>query len=73
MLPHLLSLIKTLPVLAYRDDSIADQVSDLIVIAQKLGMQAAAQYLATELNQHRMWHGPKPLPPEQQKGEVQCA
>jgi hypothetical protein len=70
MQPHLLSLVKALPVLADRDDSIAAQVADLIIIAQKLGMQSAAQYLATELNHHRMWHGPKPLHPEQQKGEV---
>lgn len=70
MQPHLLSLVKALPVLADRDDSIAAQVADLIIIAQKLGMQSAAQYLATELAHHRMWHGPKPLHPEQQTGEV---
>jgi LmbE family N-acetylglucosaminyl deacetylase len=67
---QLRSLVSALPTFPDRMDDVFQQVSDLVEIAQKLGMTGAANYLTTDLNYFRKWHGPKPMHPEQRSGEV---
>lgn len=67
---RLQSLVNALPQLPDRSDSAFEQVTDLVVIAQKLGMLDAIVYLNEKLDFTRKWYGPKPLHPEQQSGEI---
>ena len=67
---QLKSLLEAIPELPAREDSALLQVQDLVLVAKKLGMPAAAEYLTRQLAEHNRWYGPKPLHPEQEPGEV---
>lgn len=64
------SLVNALPYLPERTDSCFEQITDLVQIAEKLGMCEAVKFLNDKLDFYRKWYGPKSLHPEQQSGEI---
>lgn len=67
---RLRSLVNALPMLPARTDGGIEQLSDLILIAEKLGMVAIVDHLKNQIDFARKWYGPKPLHPEQLSGEI---
>jgi hypothetical protein len=67
---RLKSLLNALPMLPERTDGGIEQIADLVLIAEKLGMKDAAAFLTEKLEFARKWYGPKPLHPEQLSGEI---
>jgi hypothetical protein len=68
--PDLATILGEMPQLRARGDTAIDQATDILPFCQKLGMAELAERLQSILHEHAIWHGPKPLHPEQRSGEI---
>lgn len=63
-------LLELIPQQSQRCDSAFDQLTDLIAVAEKLGMTEATNYLQPKLDMARKYTDPMPLHPDQRSGEI---
>jgi len=64
------AILETVPQMPKRMDSVCAQMEDLVEFAKRFGMEEVVEGLEYKIDFNKKWYGPKPLHPEQRKGEI---